>query len=174
MPAECRMQLLQEEKMRIIVDSSALFYGFLPDSRNEYYTSHSVLGEIRGKKMRESIELRLAMMKVQEPSDESLAKVREIASRTRDLSNMSSTDVEIIALAMDVGGKVMSNDLAIQNVCRVGGIEYIAYRGKEIRREIEWKYRCTGCGRIYETDRKTCPHCGNDLKRIPNRTRVIR
>lgn len=159
--------------MRVVVDSSSFFYGFIPDSSNDYYTTESVLNEIRGKRMRKSIEATEPFLKIINPDKSAIQKIANIAKKSGDLEQLSVTDVEVIALALKISAKVLTNDLAIQNVCRLAGIAYESFNSKSIKNEIMWKYRCEGCRRIYDKFLEECPHCGNKLKKIPIKIKPI-
>ncbi len=175
MPVENRMRLLQgKRKMKIVVDSSSFFNGFLPDSHNEYYTTNSVMQEVRGKKMRDELELRSTFLKILSPSPENIKVAKDVAKKTGDSEQLSDTDVEVIALAIQISASILTNDLAIQNVCRVIGIDYESFKSKKIKNEIVWKYKCTGCRNVYDINYTECPHCGNKLKKFPVKIKPIR
>jgi len=79
------------------------------------------------------------------------------------------------ALALEIGGKVATNDFAVQNVAEALGIEFIPV-GKRIRRKIEWEWYCPACGRRYGK-KGICEFCGTKLKRrpkSPGRCRKVR
>lgn len=169
------MRVFQEKgEMKIVVDSSSFFSGFLPDANNEYFTTESVIEEIRGKRMKSEIEMRSTFLKIIAPNSDNILLVKNIAKMTGDIEQLSDTDVEVLALAFQISGSILTNDLAIQNVCRVMKIKYESYKSKEIKNEIIWKYKCEGCGNIYDKNYKECPHCGNNLKKFPVRIKVIR
>ncbi|MGC8644969.1 MAG: NOB1 family endonuclease [Thermoplasmata archaeon] len=159
--------------MKVVVDTSSFFSGFLPDGSNDYLTAESVLREIRGRGMRESIEMRINFLTVTEPSEETRRRVRQTASRTGEETELSATDIDVVALALENEAIVLTNDLAVQNVCRLLGLKYESFKGKVIGDEIRWGYRCTGCGRRYSSNLRLCPHCGSELKRYPRRKRKI-
>lgn len=161
------------EKMKIVIDSSSFFYGFKPDGKNEYFTTDSVLNEIRGKKMRQSIESLIEFIQVRNPGYDAVIFVKKSAKETGDLYQLSETDIGILALSYELKGAVLTNDLAIQNVCKKIHIQYESFNGKEISVEIEWRYRCIGCKRSYSVGNRSCPHCGNELKRYAIRRKTI-
>ncbi len=159
--------------MKIVVDSSSFFYGFQLEGGNEYFTTESVLEEIRGRGMRKSIENMMPFLNVSVPSQSSVMKVRRVAKDTGDLDQLSHTDLELIALAEVENATILTNDLAIQNVCRKIGVSYQSFGGKEIKEEIEWKYRCKGCGRVFDKKMAECPYCGSELRKFPRRRKTI-
>ena len=159
--------------MKIVVDTSSLFYGFQIDGNNEYITTQSVLEEVRGKTMRKSIEMRLELLKIFEPTPSGIEEVRRAAKISGDYGQLSSTDIGLIALSKEIGAPILTNDLAMQNVCRRMGVKYQSFGGKSIDTEIVWGYRCTGCKKEFNKFYEECPHCGSPLKRFPKKRKPI-
>ncbi|MEM0073235.1 MAG: hypothetical protein QW364_01165 [Thermoplasmatales archaeon] len=159
--------------MKVVVDTSSFFYGFVPDRSNEYLTTKSVFSEIKGKKMMKSIEIRSDFIEIVEPTEASISLIRKKASETGDIFELSSTDIDVLALALDKKATLLTNDLAIQNVCRSIGINYDSFKGKKITTRIEWGYRCIGCGRRFTVKLKECPHCGSELRKYPVKRRKL-
>lgn len=160
--------------MKVVVDSSSFFYGFIPDSSNDYFTTESVFREIKGRKMKESLEVRAPFLKVISPLKSNIQKIEKIAEESGDIGQLSRTDIDVLALALEISASILTNDLAIQNVCRLAGIGYESFKSKRIKNEITWKYKCEGCGRIYDKLLKECPHCGNNLRKMPVKIKPIR
>ncbi|MGC8561585.1 MAG: NOB1 family endonuclease [Thermoplasmata archaeon] len=159
--------------MKIVVDTSSLFYGFQIDGSNEFITTPSVIEEVRGRKMKKSVVMSIELLKIMEPSAIGMEDVERVARSTGDLDQLSRTDIELIALAKETEARLLTNDLAIQNVCRRMGIAYQSFKGKSINTEIEWGYRCIGCGRKFDRFYKECPYCGNELKKYPKKRKAI-
>ena len=161
------------EIMRIVVDTSSLFYGFQIDGRNEFITTPSVIEEVRGKKMRRNIEMEIDLLKIMEPTGRSVEDVERTARSTGDIDQLSHTDIELIALANETCSHLMTNDLSMQNVCRSLGIPYESFKGKSIDTEIEWGYRCIGCKRKFDRFYDECPYCGSELRKYPKKRKTI-
>lgn len=159
--------------MKIVVDSSPVFSGFQIDGSMEYFTTPSVLKEIRGRRMKIDLNLRIDLIRVQNASSSSIDMVKSKSGETGDLYQLSETDIELVALALDKGAKLLTNDLAIQNVCRKVGVDYESFGSKEIDTEIKWGYRCIGCRRKFVKQLSECPYCGNELKRYPVKRKSI-
>lgn len=114
-------------------------------------------------------------IEVRKPSEKCVRVVKEKARETGDLDVLSRADIEVLALALEIGGKVATNDFAVQNVAEALGIEFIPV-GKRIRRKIEWEWYCPACGRRYGK-KGICEFCGTKLKRrpkSPGRCRKVR
>jgi Predicted nucleic acid-binding protein, consists of a PIN domain and a Zn-ribbon module len=159
--------------MKIVVDASSLFYGFQVEGSNEYMITSAVLDEVKGRKMKGSLETVIELFKIIEPDKSTIEEVRNKAKETGDLDQLSVTDIELIALAKDSDATLLTNDLSIQNVCKRMKINYQSFGGKSINTEIEWGYRCIGCNRKFDRSFKECPHCGNELKKYPKKRRPI-
>jgi len=98
-----------------------------------------------------------------EPKNEYIEKVRKIAERTGDIHRLSETDIEVIALALEHNGIVVTNDLSIQNVCEELNIRYMSYLSKDIEKVFEWEIVCKSCGRVLDKKYDKCPFCGGNV-----------
>ncbi|MGD0056292.1 MAG: nucleic acid-binding protein [Methanomassiliicoccales archaeon] len=149
--------------MKLVLDTSALFsmQDLPPDT--EVHTTPSVIGEME-KYEDKRTEYWEHALKISHPGADTLKRVKDAAEKTRDLSRLSQTDMEILALALDLGATVLTDDYSIQNLAKYMGIEYKTVRLKGIRKLVKWKLRCTGCGRIWDREYKECPVCGSPLK----------
>lgn len=108
-----------------------------------------------------------ATVNVVEPKKEFVTRVEQAARETGDLDVLSRADAEVLALALQLGAVLVSNDYAVQNVASRLGIEWQGTRGG-MEREIEWEWYCPACGRRYAR-RQECVVCGTETKRRPKR-----
>ena len=104
-------------------------------------------------------------VRVVKPAGEFVRKVEEKAEETGDLDVLSRADIEIIALALQEKGVLVTNDFAVQNVAEALGIK-VEKLGKGIRKRIRWEWYCPACGRRYKR-KGICEVCGTELKRRP-------
>jgi len=104
-------------------------------------------------------------LRIESSRKESIKRVKKIAKETGDIEKLSSTDISLLAKAIDYGKAaiVLSDDYAIQNICSKFGMQFEGIQQGEIKRDITWKKRCVGCKRIYEKG-DICPICGSKLK----------
>ncbi len=156
-------------KSMIVLDSSAFFsMDGLPEE-----THVCPSGVIR--ELEKYGDPRLAlwgdMVNVMDCSKESLSKVSEAAKKTGDLGRLSPVDLTVLALALDVGGTVWSDDYSIQNVAAAMGIGYRAVGMAGIKKKAKWHYRCVGCGKWYGEKLPDCPICGSEMKPYRHRGR---
>jgi UPF0271 protein len=148
-----------------VLDTSVLYYGKdLPPER-ELVITPGVVRELTKEGMAERLELLLATrVRVSSPSRKSLQRVREAAEKTGDSRRLSETDVELLALALELDYELLSDDYSIQNVASSMGITVLGMDQKGIRRIYEWDSRCLGCGKILPADVKECPVCGSETR----------
>lgn len=148
--------------MKCILDSS-VFFSFCP-VEGELYTTPSVLEELVDLRAKGNFEkLHAEGLRIVSPTKESLALVRGAADKTRDLRVISETDGDLLALALDCDAVLITDDFAIQNVAAELGIAVHPIQQRAAKKII-WKYRCSGCGKYFETDGE-CPICGAEIKR---------
>ncbi|MDD1667387.1 MAG: nucleotide-binding protein [Methanomicrobiales archaeon] len=148
--------------MRYALDASFFFSGLVLDG--ELVTPPSVTEELADLRSKGRLEALLASgLSVVPPSAENLRRVTQAAGETGDAPRLSAADADLLALSLDLGATVVTDDYAVQNVAlRLGlGVRGILQRKAQPRR---WKYRCPGCNRRYQAA-GTCPDCGSALKR---------
>jgi UPF0271 protein len=80
-----------------------------------------------------------------------------------DAGMLSTTDLGLLALALDVGGTVVTDDFALQNVALHLEVPILPIHQRRAKVRTG-KYRCIGCGR-YGEDHGSCPVCGSPMKR---------
>jgi UPF0271 protein len=115
-------------------------------------------------------------LKIQVPEKIFIDKVREAAATVGDAFWLSETDLQVLALALQLKMQgrtplVATDDYSIQNVARHLGIEFAPLATFGIRRMLKWIRYCPACHRKYPSDYKSkkCQVCGTELKRKPLR-----
>jgi UPF0271 protein len=116
-------------------------------------------------------------LKVKAASHEFLNRVKVSANRVGDAFFLSETDLQILALALELkaGGytpQIVTDDYSIQNVATQTGIEFVPLATFGISRLLVWVRYCPACHREYPADYNStkCAVCGTALKRKPRRT----
>jgi UPF0271 protein len=156
-----------------VLDASALLAGkdILLD---EMYCTPHVFEEVKGKDPTTQVLLMIeTRVEVRAPSNESAAKVAESAERTGDAKRLSPADVGVLALALDLGATIITDDYSIQNVANEMELDYRGLSFPDIKKKIEWGYRCVGCGKRFEEPMDECPICGSRIKTTPKSTSQI-
>ncbi len=164
----------------MVLDTSALLAGFDPFSVNEdQVTVTEVKEEIRSTTMswvRFKTAVENGKLKVKTPAKEYWNKVKAHASIVGDSFFLSETDMQILALALEIKSagctpQIVTDDYSIQNVATQMGIEFMPLVTFGIRRLLEWVRYCPACHRKYTSDHNSmkCVVCGTMLKRKPRR-----
>ena len=104
------------------------------------------------------------LLQVITPSEASIARVQEKALESGDVGRLSEVDISVIALALDTGGKILTDDYSIQNLASMLHLEYMAVGMKSIQKVLKWNYRCLGCGKWYKEQSAECPICGAGMR----------
>ena len=104
-------------------------------------------------------------MHIHIPNEETIETIRRAARETGDLSELSDTDIRLIATTFELDGVLVTDDYAMQNVADKLDItvELIARDGIEEQRS--WIFQCQGCGREFEEELDRCTICGSHLSR---------
>ncbi|MEM0157204.1 MAG: PIN domain-containing protein [Thermoplasmataceae archaeon] len=156
-------ETIREKKL--ILDTSAILSRRVSLMGGNVATTPSVLDEIKLGKIARYTGFSSDIMEILIPGKDSLVAARDAAEATGDLRELSSTDLDVIALSLDLDGILVTDDYAMQNVASRLGLEFIGADLRTIDRDIRWQYRCTGCGKIFQQHVDICPVCGHQTKR---------
>lgn len=157
-----------EKDERLVLDTSALFSMEDLPPGSEAFVTPSVVSELEKYKDRR-LERWGDLLRTSEPTSTAIKKVKEAAQRTGDAGRISSTDLDVLALALDMEAVLLTDDYSIQNLAAYLGIVYRPVGMKGIKRVLKWKYKCIGCGRIFDKEIKECPICGSSLRTVRSR-----
>jgi endoribonuclease Nob1 len=154
-------------KRTLVLDTSAILSG-KPAPEGILYAPPGVIGEFEeGGKSRRQLDYMLeAGLRVIPPTPQSVAVADEAASRTGDIHKLSETDLEVLALAKDVHGCVVTDDYAIQNVAATLKIPFQPINQAGITQVVTWAYKCRGCGKQYQDLAKECTVCGSEVRAV--------
>lgn len=166
-----------EEITRFYLDSSAFLNGAdYPPAQCR--TTGSILAEFRpgGRSYARVERYRSAGLAEVAPSSGSAQRVRDAATRAGSLGRLSGPDMDLLAAAVDGGSSavLVTDDHTMLDVARRLGVEARPVQSRGIQGTLDWRARCSGCGRYYEAEatRRPCAVCGAEvrLKPAPNRT----
>lgn len=149
--------------MKYVLDTSALFS--MQDLPPDAVTTPGVIAELR-KYADPRLRYWDELLKVSPPSTASLEAVRKAAESTGDDARLSPVDMEVLALALDLKAVLLTDDYSIQNLARVLHVPYQGVGLKGIKEVLEWKYRCKGCGKLFDKNQPDCPICGSELRSV--------
>jgi UPF0271 protein len=149
-----------------IADSAVFIMGNYVDS-SLLITVPSVVGELKSSEAVLRFELaRESGARVEMPEPEMRGEVLEMAKYTQDIEDLSSTDVDILAKALEYkeSAVLLTDDYAVQNVASLLGIEVKPVAQKNIRDILVWEKQCVGCRKRFDKG-EICPVCGSLLKK---------
>jgi UPF0271 protein len=104
-------------------------------------------------------------MHIQIPEDGTVERVRRAADTSGDLEVLSTTDIRLIAAALELDGTLVTDDYAMQNVAETLGVSVRVIAQEGIDEQRDWLFQCQGCGREFDEHKDRCPICGSDLAR---------
>lgn len=168
----------------IVLDTSALVAGLDPFSiSEEQYTAPKVREEMAENSMsgmRFKTAIENGKVKVKMPDAAFLKKVKTFASAVGDAFFLSETDMQVLALALELRTcghfpLIATDDYSIQNVANQMRIEFASLATFGIRSRLQWVRYCPACHRKYPANYKSdrCKICGTKLKRKPLRKNSI-
>ncbi|MGQ9582624.1 MAG: NOB1 family endonuclease [Thermoplasmatota archaeon] len=161
--------------MALVLDASVILSGVDPPATEELIMPPLVEKELGHAWARRKVAyLKSAGLRVLEPAEEALETVRRATRATGDDARLSEADVQVLALAREMGATILTDDYSIQNLARALGIPYRPVVQKGITEVYGWGYRCRGCGRDLDGRVKECPICGAEVVSARKRTRGAR
>jgi UPF0271 protein len=151
----------------IIPDTSAILTGKIDIISMNCLVPSSVIKEIKKGKMARLLNNDLSLIRITDPKVDFLNQIIIAAKKTGDFPYLSQTDMEIIAIALEYNGVIISDDYSLQNVSSILGIEFYGCGIDKIKENIVWGYLCKGCGTKYERKINNCIVCGHRITRYP-------
>jgi UPF0271 protein len=172
-PEKYEMELEDRMKRIYVLDSGAFMsYAACVYANNFCVTTYHIVEELRSMEASVALDIFLKHgLDIVEPSREKIKEIKEVARKNNE--NVSDADISIVALAKDFKDKgknvvVVSDDYAVQNLCKILGIDYEGIEKEGIKEMFKWIKKCSVCGR--RVDGAICEHCGsNEFKFVPQR-----
>jgi UPF0271 protein len=160
--------------MKFVLDSSAILSGKSFSNEHEFYTSPLISQELERSEMSNQFEYMIdAGLRIMAPSMKSIQQVSEGAKRTGDINRLSEPDLELLSLALELDGVIMTDDYSVQNLASEMNIRFVSVDQQEITNVITWQYQCKGCAKIFEKKEKECPVCGSQLRFKPKSMKKV-
>lgn len=153
--------------MEYYIADSAVFIMGAGIEPHRMITIPSVVNELKSNEASMRFELaRESGARVEIPDEDFREAVMNVAKQTRDCEELSATDVDILAKALEYkdNSVLLTDDYAVQNVAKVLGIEVRPVAQKKIRDVLVWQKQCVGCRRYFDSG-DVCPVCGSALKK---------
>lgn len=154
-----------------ILDTSLLLGGKEPPRDGDWYTTNEAAHEVSpgGKDARRFEQWKDLGMELRSPLPDSEDRVDEVAMRAGNLGRLSVADRSLLALALELGGTLVTDDHTMLDVADRLGLEVRTINSEGIQETVDWKPRCTGCGKWFEQmpKRDECIICGSPVKAKP-------
>ncbi len=155
--------------MQILILDSTVFLENASDGLPEgaRVTVFEVAEEMKsGKAAIEFDKIQKMGLEIIEPKEEFIVAAKKLQERTED--RVSQTDIRIIALALQFKSRgkevaVVSDDYAVQNLCKKEKIGFIPLSKKGITRELNWQGHCKACNAPMPGN--ACDVCGSTNKK---------
>jgi len=131
-----------------------------------FVTVPSVVEELRDEFARTTMEL--MNVRVESPLESFKKEVRSKARMTRDSEELSKTDIDILAIALEYSRQeetvLVTDDFAVQNTAIQLGINVMPAGQRKIKDILLWEKQCIGCKRRFP-EGDECPVCGSAMKK---------
>lgn len=169
----------------IVLDTSAFVGGFDPFSIYEEQVAPPLVGEeLKSnsmRKMRFNAAVENGRIRIIEPAPEFIKKVKETATLAGDSFYLSITDIQVLALAMELktrgnNPRIVTDDYSIQNIAKKLDVNFVSMITFGIRRFLNWIRYCPACHKKYPANYKEtiCEVCGTELKRKPQKSQPVK
>lgn len=152
---------------RTVLDASAFYAGLPFRSGERFVTTPEVFDEVRHIKRSHgalALLLQTGRLSIEESGRTAAKRVSEAAARTGDSKEISSQDASVLALCLETGGRLVTDDFAVSNVAKSLQIDVLPVMTRGISRVGRWIHYCAGCHKTFD-DAVECPLCGNALRR---------
>ena len=149
-----------------ILDATSFYAGIPFASQDISYTTPLVFEEIKHiKKDQDAITMltETNRLRIIEPEEKYVEMAVKKSQETGDYQRLSKEDVSIIALCLQTGGELVTDDFAISNVAKHMNLKVIPVMTKGADK-MNWIYFCSGCNSSFSKI-SICPICGNKLRR---------
>ncbi len=136
-------------------------------------TVPSVVEELRDENAWTTMEL--MDVRVEPPLESFKKEVRRKAAITKDSEELSATDIDILAKALEYSKQeetlLVTDDFAVQNTAIQLGIKVMPAGQRKIKDVLLWEKQCIGCKRRFP-EGDECPVCGSPMKK--RRKRIVK
>ena len=143
----------------VVADASVFIWGKRP--MGELITVPAVEAEMRD--IRTKSLFAIFETRVVGPSAQVLKIAERAATETGDIRSLSTTDLDVLALALEYKAVLATDDYAMQNVALHLGLKIEPIGQPRIKKMRKYVQRCQGCGSRFEGE--ACPDCGTPARK---------
>jgi rRNA maturation endonuclease Nob1 len=161
----------------LVLDTSLLLGGKDPPRGPRWATTPEAAAEVSagGRDARRFEDWLSIGLDLREPHVASRSRVEAAAKAAGSLDRLSPADRSLLALALDLGSAgaddatLVTDDYTMLDVALRLGVKTQTVNQGGIRASLDFRPRCTGCGRWFEAPQKAdmCPVCGSPVKPRP-------
>ncbi|MHB1260937.1 MAG: NOB1 family endonuclease [Thermoplasmatota archaeon] len=157
----------------LVLDTSLLLGGKDPPRGARWATTPEAAAEVSpgGRDARRYEDWRSLGLEVRDPAAAWRSKVEEAGARAGNLARLSPADQSLLALALELGkdATLVTDDYTMLDLAARLGVRTQTVNQEGIRTQLDFRPRCTGCGRWFEAMPKSedCPVCGSAVKPRP-------
>lgn len=160
-----------------VLDTSLLLGGQEPPRDGAWWTTREAANEIKpgGKDARRYDNWLAIGLQVREADDESVTLIEDTARRAGNLARLSPADLSLLALAHDAKATLVTDDHTMLDIALRLGIATRTVNTQGIAAALDFRPRCTGCGKWYDAPPKAdeCIVCGSQVKARPTRPKNV-
>lgn len=151
-----------------VLDTSLLLGGREPPPDHRLATTPEAEAEVSpgGRDARRFAMWQAKGLQVRAAEAPDTAAVRSAAQGAGNLGRLSAADVSLLALARGLDAVLVTDDHTMLDVARRLGLRTHSFT-KGIRGTMDWRPRCSGCGRWLEAPATACPVCGSPVRLRP-------
>ena len=148
-----------------VLDSSFFFLD-IPIAGTKFAAPPSVVAEMKDLRSKSKLDAMLedGRLFVSEAAPATRKRVIAASKKSGDYGVISDTDCDVVALALEIGGIVVTDDFALSNTAQTLGLTVIPVQMRKAKKR-QWKYRCTGCLKLCDAP-GVCDVCGSEIIRI--------
>ena len=177
------MAKVKHKEKAFIIDASAIFNGILSHKlHGRKFIPQCVTIEIenmyRGEALLEEIAVKRDVI-VTIPENSSIAFIKDHATKTGDMAELSECDIMVLALAYELqinsnSVEIISDDYDIQNLADHLKIPYKGIYWRGITHVHDYSWVCIGCGYKSKKQLDICFECGSPMKKVIHRKKKKR
>ncbi|MHA2304472.1 MAG: NOB1 family endonuclease [Candidatus Hodarchaeales archaeon] len=137
-----------------------------------FYTTEGVVAELKDFRSRMNLEVlqQTGNVQIQTPNPELRILIEKEINKIDPHTSLSSTDIDVLVLAQQLEGTLLTNDLTLQNIGFHLNIAINVISGKKVTHLHQWGLICRSCGKKIKNNLTNCPECGGRIKRVSIKT----
>ncbi|MFA5943047.1 MAG: nucleotide-binding protein [Candidatus Thermoplasmatota archaeon] len=157
----------------LVLDTSLLLGGKDPPRGPRWATTSEAAAEVSpgGRDARRFEDWQSIGLEVRDPGPEARSRVEAAGVTAGNLARLSAADRSLLALTLELGAQatLVTDDYTLLDLAARLGVRTQTVNQHGIRASLDFRPRCTGCGRWFEAMPKTedCPVCGSPVKPRP-------